>query len=107
MYVTNYFQTQIVKVNNCFIHYLWCVIDFQIRKALVEITALPVYDVRLIRDKLTNTSRGFCFVELGSVEVHMTTCNILSTLDMQLPYFLNQANEKILILLFVATATKQ
>ncbi|KAJ7370824.1 RNA-binding protein 5 [Desmophyllum pertusum] len=39
-----------------------------IRKALVEITALPIYDVRLIRDKLTNTSRGFCFVELGSVE---------------------------------------
>lgn len=42
--------------------------DEAIRKALVEITALPVYDVRLIRDKLTNTSRGFCFVELGSVE---------------------------------------
>ena len=37
----------------------------------MEITALPVYDVRLIRDKLTNTSRGFCFVELGSVEVNI------------------------------------
>ena len=35
----------------------------------MEITALPIYDVRLIRDKLTSTSRGFCFVELGSVEV--------------------------------------
>jgi len=40
----------------------------------VEITALPIYDVRLIRDKLTSTSRGFCFVELGSVEVMQLHC---------------------------------
>ena len=46
----------------------------------MEITALPIYDVRLIRDKLTNTSRGFCFVELGSVEVHVTY-DWLFTLD--------------------------
>ena len=40
----------------------------------MEITALPIYDVRLIRDKLTNTSRGFCFVELGSVGVTLCFC---------------------------------
>ena len=50
-------------------YYYYFFVVFQIRKSLVEITALPIYDVRLIRDKLTNTSRGFCFVELGSVEV--------------------------------------
>ena len=26
-------------------------------------------DVRLIKDKVTNTSRGFCFVETASTEV--------------------------------------
>ena len=53
----------------------------QIRKALVEITALPIYDVRLIRDKLTSTSRGFCFVELGSVEVTMYMCDCMFVLS--------------------------
>ncbi len=41
----------------------------------MKITALQIYDVCLIRDKLTNTSRGFCFVELGSVEV--TSCGFV------------------------------
>ncbi|XP_073228278.1 RNA-binding protein 5-like isoform X3 [Porites lutea] len=54
--------------------------DESIRKALVEITALPVYDVRLIRDKLTNTSRGFCFVELGSVEEASQLLEIISNM---------------------------
>ena len=28
-------------------------------------------DVRLIRDHVTNTSRGFCFVEFNTSEVHV------------------------------------
>ncbi|XP_046840229.1 RNA-binding protein 5-like isoform X2 [Xenia sp. Carnegie-2017] len=39
-----------------------------IRQSLATFTTTPIFDVRLIKDKLTGTSRGFCFVELGSVE---------------------------------------
>lgn len=58
--------------------------DEAIRKALVEITALPIYDVRLIRDKLTNTSRGFCFVELGSV---LEASQLLEIITNMHPFF--------------------
>lgn len=58
--------------------------DETIRKALVEITALPIYDVRLIRDKLTSTSRGFCFVELGSIEEASQLLEIISNMQ---PHF--------------------
>ncbi|XP_029206023.2 RNA-binding protein 5-like isoform X1 [Acropora millepora] len=61
--------------------------DEAIRKALVEITALPIYDVRLIRDKLTSTSRGFCFVELGSVEEASQLLEIIS--NMQPPFIID------------------
>ncbi|XP_048577225.1 RNA-binding protein 5 isoform X1 [Nematostella vectensis] len=39
-----------------------------IRAALSAITVLPIYDIRLIKDKVTGTSRGFCFVELATIE---------------------------------------
>lgn len=58
--------------------------DEGIRKALVEITALPIYDVRLIRDKMTSTSRGFCFVELGSVEEASQLLEIITNMH---PHF--------------------
>ena len=51
----------------------------QIKQSLVEITALPIYDVRLIKDKLTGTSRGFCFVELESVQVRLQDVSIQYT----------------------------
>lgn len=36
---------------------------------MAEICSLCLKDVRLIKDKATGASRGFCFVELSSVEV--------------------------------------
>jgi len=39
-----------------------------IRNHLVELTSVPIFDVRLIKDKVTGISRGFCFIELGSTE---------------------------------------
>ncbi|CAB4021042.1 RNA-binding 5-like, partial [Paramuricea clavata] len=39
-----------------------------IRQSLASFTSTPIFDVRLIKDKLTGTSRGFCFIELGSIE---------------------------------------
>jgi RNA recognition motif-containing protein len=41
----------------------------QVRAAVQEICSLCVKDVRLIKDKTTGVSRGFCFVELSSIEV--------------------------------------
>ena len=34
-----------------------------------NVCALNLKDIRLIKDKVTNTSRGFCFVELNNMEV--------------------------------------
>eukprot|EP00794_Sanderia_malayensis_P006084 gene6084-6787_t len=39
-----------------------------IRNSIAELTSLPIYDVRLIKDKITGMSRGFCFIEFGSTE---------------------------------------
>ena len=39
------------------------------KAAIEKLCDLHVSDIRLIKDKTTNTSRGFCFVELSSVEV--------------------------------------
>ena len=44
-------------------------VAFQVRQSLASFTSTPIFDVRLIKDKLTGTSRGFCFVEFGSIEV--------------------------------------
>lgn len=55
--------------------------QLQVRLAIGKLCTLPLKDVRLIRDKATNTSRGFCFVELNSVDVsfrqylHMYMCS--------------------------------
>ena len=55
-------------------HSLYCTVTchflfIQIRNHLVELTSVPIFDVRLIKDKVTGISRGFCFIELGSTEV--------------------------------------
>ena len=36
---------------------------------IVKLTTKVLYDVRLIRDKVTDMSRGFAFIELGTTEV--------------------------------------
>ncbi|XP_065179416.1 RNA-binding protein 5-like isoform X2 [Sycon ciliatum] len=41
--------------------------ELTVTEAVRAHTALPIKDVRLIKDRLTNTSRGFCFVELNSI----------------------------------------
>jgi RNA-binding protein 5/10 len=44
-------------------------LTFKIRELLSQYA--PLKEVRLIRDKLTHISRGFCFVELNSLEVFL------------------------------------
>ena len=34
-----------------------------------QLTSFPIYDVRLIKDKVTDMSRGFAFVEMGNTHV--------------------------------------
>ena len=54
-----------------YVYLLWLwhsFICFQVAEAVSRLSSLPLKDLRLIRDKLTNTSRGFCFVELNSTE---------------------------------------
>lgn len=41
---------------------------------IVKLTSKPIYDVRLIKDKVTDMSRGFAFVEMGNVEVKCIMC---------------------------------
>ena len=41
----------------------------KVSEAINAVCPTPVKDVRLIKDKSTNTSKGFCFVELSSLEV--------------------------------------
>ena len=50
-------------------------LSIQIRNHLVELTSVPIFDVRLIKDKVTGISRGFCFIELGSIEVYFSIIN--------------------------------
>ena len=45
--------------------------DHQVRPAVANVCTLTVMDVRLIRDKVTSTSLGFCFVEMNNIEVSM------------------------------------
>ena len=51
-----------------------CFLLHQVKAAVQDICDLCVTDVRLIKDKATSVSRGFCFVELSSVEVHGFKC---------------------------------
>ena len=53
-----------------FLHFI---IRLQVRSAIAKISSLSLKDVRLIRDKATSTSRGFCFVELNSIDVSTGT----------------------------------
>ena len=41
----------------------------QIHRRLKDLSSVAIKDVRLITDKYTNKSRGFCFVEVSSVAV--------------------------------------
>uniref|UniRef100_A0A7M5VE87 RRM domain-containing protein n=1 Tax=Clytia hemisphaerica TaxID=252671 RepID=A0A7M5VE87_9CNID len=43
----------------------------KIRMEVVKLTSKVLYDVRLIRDKITDMSRGFAFIELGTTEVFL------------------------------------
>ena len=52
----------------------------QIHRRLRDLTKVPIKDVRLITDKYTNKSRGFCFVEVTSVAVSSVNTD---TLDIQ------------------------
>ena len=49
-----------------------CAGPVQVRTSLAAAAkSAQVKDVRLIRDKSNNTSRGFCFIEMATVEVRM------------------------------------
>ena len=38
-------------------------------QALQAVTSLPIQDIRVIKDKISGMGRGFCFVDLASIEV--------------------------------------
>ena len=57
----------------------------QIQRRLRDLTNVPIRDVRLITDKFTNKSRGFCFVEVSSVAVSVLLINFVI---MQFPHLL-------------------
>ena len=61
----------------------FCVlVSVQIRTSLAAAaSSVQVKDVRLIRDKSTNTSRGFCFIEMATVQVRRSV-QALTTLYM-------------------------
>lgn len=43
--------------------------DTAIRDALCHVTSHPVIEVRLIRDKISKVSRGFCFIDFETVAI--------------------------------------
>jgi len=55
-----------------------------IRLEISKLTKHSIYDVRLIKDKVTDMSRGFAFVELGSTE---DAASLLDTIDAIDPVF--------------------
>lgn len=64
----------------------------QVRRAVKEICAMPLKDIRLIKDKNTDVSRGFCFVELDSMEVRpwLRGSEVIATqIGATVPYPLN------------------
>ena len=52
-------------------YFIMC--SLQITQAISDVSDIAIKDVRLIRDKSTNTSRRFCFVETITTEVDNTT----------------------------------
>ncbi|XP_028407873.1 RNA-binding protein 5-like isoform X2 [Dendronephthya gigantea] len=69
-----------------------------IRQSLASFTSTPIFDVRLIKDKLTGTSRGFCFVELGSIEEATQLREELQTASFTI-------DEKVLVISYAKFAT--
>jgi len=53
----------------------------QVQRRLRDLTKVPIKDVRLITDKYTNKSRGFCFVEVTSVAEGKELMNKIQRLD--------------------------
>ncbi|KII72073.1 RNA-binding protein 5 [Thelohanellus kitauei] len=52
-----------------------------VRNAVCHLTNKIVYDVRLIRDKITNVSRGFCFVEMGDIDGARSLLSFIRRMD--------------------------
>jgi RNA recognition motif-containing protein len=55
-----------------------------VRQAIQVVTNLPVQDIRVIKDKISGLGRGFCFVDLSTIE---TATEMLKTLRSQSPAF--------------------
>ena len=64
MYMYIYVCSQCMYMFCCYVH------SMQIRAALLNLKGLQQpRDVRVIREHVTNTSRGFCFLEFTTAEV--------------------------------------
>uniref|UniRef100_A0A6B2G0S0 RNA-binding protein 5 (Trinotate prediction) n=1 Tax=Myxobolus squamalis TaxID=59785 RepID=A0A6B2G0S0_MYXSQ len=59
----------------------------EVRNAVCHLTKKIVYDIRLIKEKISNVSRGFCFVELGNVDDAKTLMHFLK--NMSPPFSIN------------------
>ena len=55
-------------------YFIMCSGSLQITQAISDVSDIAIKDVRLIRDKSTNTSRRFCFVETITTEVSTCYC---------------------------------
>uniref|UniRef100_A0A7M5VEI3 RRM domain-containing protein n=3 Tax=Clytia hemisphaerica TaxID=252671 RepID=A0A7M5VEI3_9CNID len=53
----------------------------KIRMEVVKLTSKVLYDVRLIRDKITDMSRGFAFIELGTTEDAQELMEVIERMD--------------------------
>lgn len=49
--------------------------------ALQGVTSLPIKNIRVAKDPLTNTSRGFCYVELNSTSEAVMLHDQLQNMD--------------------------
>lgn len=74
--VLSHFNTPCFVCSNFFLKLAYC-FHFQIREAISRLTNKVLYDVRLIRDNVTQLSRGFAFVELATAEVYFVYFSFL------------------------------
>eukprot|EP00118_Oscarella_pearsei_P010223 m.61965 g.61965 ORF g.61965 m.61965 type:complete len:175 (+) comp35034_c1_seq2:890-1414(+) len=51
-----------------------------IRSTILAIAPLNIIQIRIVKDKLTNTSRGFCFIELDSIHSAHYLVELLKTM---------------------------
>ncbi|XP_065829290.1 RNA-binding protein 5-A-like [Oscarella lobularis] len=51
-----------------------------IRSSVLAVAPINVINVRIVKDKLTNTSRGFCFIELDSVQTSYYLIEVLKAI---------------------------